>query len=188
MSSSDIDRKIAVILAIDLVGYSKHMEKDENATLRGLRECNKIIETIIKKQKGRIFNTGGDTVFVEFPSAVTAVNTTVEFQKQIKARNDKDTTEVKFEYRIGIDMGDDVKQGDANLMRDGVKVAARLKALAKSGGITISKNIYDLLANKIKFEFQMKKKMCLVKAKTEISYCYNISKNDIQNISTSCKR
>ena len=55
MSNDDIDRKIAVIFATDLVGYSKHMEKNENATLRGLRECNKIIETIIKKQKGRIF-------------------------------------------------------------------------------------------------------------------------------------
>ena len=59
MSNDDIDRKIAVIFATDLVGYSKHVEKDENASLRGLRECNKIIETIIKKQKGRIFNTGG---------------------------------------------------------------------------------------------------------------------------------
>ena len=85
MNSSDIDRKIAVIFATDLVGYSKHMEKDENATLRGLRECNKIIEPLIKKQKGRIFNTGGDSVFAEFPSAVAAVDTAVEFQKQMKA-------------------------------------------------------------------------------------------------------
>ena len=153
MSSSDIDRKIAVIFATDLVGYSKHMEKDENSTLRGLRECNNIIEPLIKKQKGRIFNTGGDSVFAEFTSAVAAVNTAVEFQKQIKARNDKDTTEVKLEYRIGINMGDVVKQGDANLMGDGVNVAARLEALAQPGGITISKNVYDLVANKTKYEF-----------------------------------
>ena len=153
MSNEEISRKIAVIFATDLVGYSKHMEKDENATLRGLRECNKIIEAIIKKQKGRIFNTGGDSVFAEFPSAVAAVNTAVEFQKQIKARNDKDTTEVKLEYRIGINMGDVVKQGDANLMGDGVNVAARLEALAQPGGITISKNVYDLVANKTKYEF-----------------------------------
>ena len=147
MSNEEINRKIAVIFATDLVGYSKHMEKDENATLLGLRECNKIIEAIIKKQKGRIFNTGGDSVFAEFPSAVAAVNTAVEFQKQIKARNDKDTTDVKLEYRIGINMGDVVKQGDANLMGDGVNVAARLEALAQPGGITISKNVYDLVAN-----------------------------------------
>ncbi len=153
MSSSDIDRKIAVIFATDVVGYSKHMEKDEDATLASLNDCNKIIEPLIKKQKGRIFNTGGDSVFAEFPSAVAAVNAAVEFQKQIKARNDKDTTEVKLEYRIGINMGDVVKQGDANLMGDGVNVAARLEALAQPGGITISKNVYDLVANKTKYEF-----------------------------------
>ena len=152
MISSDIDRKIAVIFAADLVGYSKHMEKDEHATLRGLRECNKIIEPLIKKQKGRIFNTGGDSVFAEFPSAVAAVDMAVEFQKQIKARNDKNTTNVKLEYRIGINMGDVVKEGD-NLLGDGVNIAARLEALAQPGGITISKNVYDLIVNKTKYEF-----------------------------------
>ena len=153
MSSSDTDRKIAVIFAADVVGYSKHMEKDEDATLASLNACNKIIEPLIKKQKGRIFNTGGDSVFAEFPSAVAAVNVAVEFQKLIKERNDKDTTDVKLEYRIGINMGDVVKQGDANLMGDGVNIAARLEALAQSGGITISKNVYDLVANKTKYEF-----------------------------------
>ena len=152
MSNEEINRKIAVIFATDLVGYSKHMEKDENATLLGLRECNKIIEPLIKKQKGRIFNTGGDSVFAEFPSAVAAVDTAVEFQKQIKARNDKDTTKVKLEYRIGINMGDVVKEDD-NLLGDGVNIAARLEALAQPGGITISKNVYDLVANKTKYEF-----------------------------------
>ena len=152
MSNDDIDRKIAVIFATDLVGYSKHMEKDENATLRGLRECNKIIETIIKKQKGRIFNTGGDSVFAEFPSAVSAVDTAVEFQKKIKDRNEKDTTDIKLEYRIGINMGDVVKEGD-NLLGDGVNIAARLEALAQTGGITISKNVYELVRNKTKYEF-----------------------------------
>ena len=152
MSNNDIDRKIAVIFATDLVGYSKHMEKDENATLRGLRECNKIIEIIIKKQKGRIFNTGGDSVFAEFPSAVAAVDTAVEFQNQIKDRNDKDTTDIKLEYRIGINMGDVVKEGD-NLLGDGVNIAARLEALSQTGGITISKNVYDLVANKTNYEF-----------------------------------
>ena len=153
MTTQDIDRKIAVIFATDVVGYSKHMEKDENATLTSLNACNNIIEPLIKKQKGRIFNTGGDSIFAEFPSAVAAVNTAVEFQKQIKARNDKDTTEVKLEYRIGINMGDVVKQGDANLMGDGVNIAARLEALAQPCGITISKNVFDLVVNKTKYEF-----------------------------------
>ena len=153
MITQDIDRKIAVIFATDVVGYSKHMEKDENATLTSLNACNKIIEPLIKKQKGRIFNTGGDSVFAEFPSAVAAVNVAVEFQKQIKERNDKASTEVKLEYRIGINMGDVVKQGDKNLMGDGVNIAARLEALAQTGGITISENVYELVANKANYEF-----------------------------------
>ena len=153
MNTSDIDRKIAVIFATDVVSYSKHMEKDEDATLASLNACNEIIEPLIKRQKGRIFNTGGDSVFAEFPSAVAAVNTAVDFQKMIKVRNNQDTTEVKLEYRIGINMGDVVKQGDKNLMGDGVNIAARLEALAQPCGITISKNVYDLLANKTKYEF-----------------------------------
>ncbi len=153
MSTQDADRKIAVIFATDVVGYSKHMEKDEDATLASLNECNKIIEPIIKKQKGRIFNTGGDSVFAEFPSAVAAINMAVEFQKKIKERNAKDTTQVKLEYRIGINMGDVVKQGDKNLMGDGVNIAARLEALAQPGGITIAKNVYDLVVKKTKYEF-----------------------------------
>ena len=153
MSTQDTDRKIAVIFATDVVGYSKHMEKDEDATLSSLNECNKIIEPIIKKQKGRIFNTGGDSVFAEFPSAVAAINMAVEFQKKIKERNAKETTQVKLEYRIGINMGDVVKQGDKNLMGDGVNIAARLEALAQPGGITIAKNVYDLVAKKTKYEF-----------------------------------
>ena len=99
MSSSDIDRKIAVIFATDVVGYSKHMEKDEDATLASLNACNKIIEPLIKKQKGRIFNTGGDSVFAEFPSAVAAVNTAVECEKQMKERKQKASTEVNIQYR-----------------------------------------------------------------------------------------
>ena len=129
------------------------MEKDEDATLASLNECNNIIEPIIKKQKGRIFNTGGDSVFAEFPSAVAAINMAVEFQKKIKERNAKETTQVKLEYRIGINMGDVVKQGDKNLMGDGVNIAARLEALAQPGGITIAKNVYDLVAKKTKYEF-----------------------------------
>ena len=176
MSNDEINRKIAVIFATDLVGYSKHMEKDENATLRGLRECNKIIEPLIKKQKGRIFNTGGDSVFAEFPSAVAAVDAAVEFQKQIKTRNDKDTTDVKLEYRIGINMGDVVKEG-ANLLGDGVNIAARLEALAQPGGITISKNVYDLVSNKTKYKFN---DLGMQKVKQKQFHAFDLLMNPLQ--------
>ena len=99
MSTQDTDRKIAVIFATDVVGYSKHMEKDEDATLASLNECNKIIEPIIKKQKGRIFNTGGDSVFAEFPSAVAAINMAVEFQRKLKSNAKETTGQIRIPYR-----------------------------------------------------------------------------------------
>ena len=128
------------------------METDESETIRNLRQSEAILTELFERHDGRLFNTGGDSVFAEFPSAVAAVDTAVEFQKQIKDRNEKDTTDIKLEYRIGINMGDVVKEGD-NLLGDGVNIAARLEALAQSGGITISKNVYDLVANKTKYEF-----------------------------------
>ena len=186
MNSSNIDRKIAVIFATDLVGYSKHMEKDENATLIALRECNKVIEPIIRKQKGRIFNTGGDSIFAEFPSAVAAVDTAVEFQKKIKERNDRDKTDVKLEYRIGINMGDVVKEGD-NLLGDGVNIAARLEALAQPAGITISKNVYDLVANKTRYKFN---DLGVQKVKQNQFHAYDLLMSPLQkrSINTKSKR
>ena len=85
--STDIDRKIAVILVADVVGYSKHMERDENATLKAYAECEKILKTCLKKYKGSIFNTAGDSALAEFPSAVNAVECGVAFQNDIKKRN-----------------------------------------------------------------------------------------------------
>ena len=119
MSAENIDRKIAVIFAADVVGYSKHVETDEDATLVSLNACSKLIEPLIKEQKGRIFNTGGDSILAELPSAVAAVNMAVAIQNKIKDRNADAKTEVKLEYRIGINMGDVVKQGPKNLMGDG---------------------------------------------------------------------
>ena len=84
---TEIDRKIAVILVADVVGYSKHMERDENATLEAYAECEEILKTCLKKYKGSIFNTAGDSALAEFPSAVNAVECGVVFQNYIKKRN-----------------------------------------------------------------------------------------------------
>ena len=150
--NSEIDRKIAVILVADVVGYSKHMEKDENATLKAYAECEKILKTCLKKYKGSIFNTAGDSALAEFPSAVNAVECGVAFQNDIKKRNDSDKTEVKLEFRIGINMGDVVKK-EGNLFGDGVNIAARLEGLAQPNGISISKSVYDLVVPKTKMTF-----------------------------------
>ena len=152
MMNTEIDRKIAVILVADVVGYSKHMERDENATLKAYAECEKILKTCLKKYKGSIFNTAGDSALAEFPSAVNAVECGVAFQNDIKKRNESDKTEVKLEFRIGINMGDVVKK-EGNLFGDGVNIAARLEALAQPNGISISKSVYDLVVPKTKMTF-----------------------------------
>ena len=152
MSEEEIDRKIAVIFATDVVGYSKHMEADESSTVKNLRACEKVLTGLFKKHKGRLFNTGGDSFLAEFPSAVSAVECAVEFQKAIKERNSSEEASVKLQFRIGINSGDVIKEKD-NLLGDGVNIAARLEALAQSGGITISKVIYDFVKGKTQYEF-----------------------------------
>jgi adenylate cyclase len=142
MSEEEIDRKITVIFATDVVGYSKHMEADESGTVKNLRACEKILTRLFEKHKGRLFNTGGDSFLAEFPSAVSAVECAVEFQKAIKERNSSEKASVKLQFRIGINSGDVIKEKD-NLLGDGVNIAARLEALAQSGGITISKSVYE---------------------------------------------
>ena len=150
--NTEIDRKIAVILVADVVGYSKHMERDENATLKAYAECEKILKTCLKKYKGSIFNTAGDSALAEFPSAVNAVECGVAFQNDMKKRNESDKTEVKLAFRIGINMGDVVNK-EGNLFGDGVNIAARLEALAQPNGISISKSVYDLVVPKTKMTF-----------------------------------
>ena len=149
MPSDEIDRKIAVIFITDVVGYSKHMERDENETLKSYSSCEKILQNLLKEYKGKVFNTGGDSVLAEFSSAVNAVECGVAFQNEIKKKNEDEPLDVKLEFRIGINMGDVVSK-DGNLLGDGVNIAARLEALAQPGGITISKSVYDFAIPKTK--------------------------------------
>ena len=150
--NTEIDRKIAVIFATDVVGYSKHMEANESETVNNLRACEKLLRGVFDKHKARLFNTGGDSFLAEFPSAVAAVECAVEFQEAIKERNASDETTVKLQFRIGINSGDVIKEND-NLLGDGVNIAARLEALAQPNGITISKVIYDFVRGKTQFDF-----------------------------------
>ena len=150
--STEIDRKIAVIFIADVVDYSKHMEKDENATIKSYNACEKILNKLLKKYKGSVFNTAGDSVLAEFPSAVNAVQCGVDFQNEIKKINESDKTVVKLEFRLGINMGDVVNK-EGNLIGDGVNIAARLEALAQPNGVTISKSVYDFVVPKTKMTF-----------------------------------
>ena len=152
MAKQKIERKVAVIFATDVVSYSKHMEADESETIHNLRECETLLTSLFELYDGRLFNTGGDSFLAEFPSAVSAVDCAVEFQKRIRKRNLSEETSVKLKFRIGINSGDVVKEKD-NLLGDGVNIAARLEALAQTGGISISKVIYDFIKGKTSYEF-----------------------------------
>jgi len=152
MSESNPRRKIAVILATDVVDYSTKMEENEEQTLKNLNVCRNIVEGLVNEHHGRIFNTAGDSVLVEFQSAVEAVICGSEFQNTIRERNNSVPEEEQMEFRIGINMGDVVIEGD-NLFGEGVNVAARLEALAQPGGVCLSKNVHEIVNKKTNFQF-----------------------------------
>ena len=152
MAESSPRRKLAVILATDVVGYSTKMEENEDQTLKNLKVCRSIIDGLVEEYHGRIFNTAGDSVLVEFQSAVEAVICGSEFQNTIKERNNSVPEEEQMEFRIGINMGDVVIEGD-NLYGEGVNVAARLEALAQPGGVCLAKNVHEIVNKKTDFQF-----------------------------------
>ena len=152
MSTKEIERKIAVIFATDVVGYSKSVEKNEDQTIKNFRICKKILDDLFKEHDGRIFNTAGDSVLAEFSSAVSAVICATEFQRLIKERNESETTDLKMEFRIGINMGDVVIEGE-NLYGDGVNIAARLEALAQPNGVCLSRSVHEFINKKMDFLF-----------------------------------
>ncbi len=152
MAESSPRRKIAVILATDVVGYSTKMEENEDQTLKNLKVCRNIIDGLVDEHHGRIFNTAGDSVLADFQSAVEAVICASEFQNTIKERNNSVPQEKQMEFRIGINMGDVVIEGD-NLYGEGVNVAARLEALAQPGGVCLAKNVHEIVNKKTDFQF-----------------------------------
>ena len=136
------NRKLATILATDCVNFSKHMQEDEEKTLRNLNECRKIIDKIIADFGGRIFNTAGDSVISEFDSPVQCVKASIEFQNAIYKRNELSVTELILNWRIGIHVDDVIVEGD-NIMGSGVNIAARLESHCKTGHILVSKIVKE---------------------------------------------
>ena len=152
MANDTIIRKIAVIFATDVVGFSELMQENENATLKSLRACRDILDRLFEEHGGRIFNTAGDSVLAEFQSAVSAVICATEFQKLVKQRNLSMPEESQMRFRIGLNMGDVIIEG-TNLYGDGVNNAARLEALSQSGGVSLSKTVHDFASQKVELAF-----------------------------------
>jgi adenylate cyclase len=177
MADDQIVRKIAVIFVTDVVGFSKLMEKNEDATLKSLRSCRDIMDTLFLEHGGRIFNTAGDSVLAEFQSAVSSVLCATEFQKLIKQRNASVDEKSQMHFRIGINMGDVIVEG-TNLYGDGVNVAARLEALSQSGGVSLSKSIHDFVSQKVELSFA---DLGNQKVKNTIVHAFDVSIEGIES-------
>ena len=153
MIEENSDRKIAVIFATDVVGYSKAIENNEKQTLKNLKECRNILDNLILKHKGKIFNTAGDSVLAEFSSEVSAIECATLFQTKIRDRNSSAKDLEIMEFRIGINIGDVVIDGK-NLYGEGVNIAARLESFAQPNGLSISKSLFDLIEGKTQNKFR----------------------------------
>ncbi|MEQ8356087.1 MAG: adenylate/guanylate cyclase domain-containing protein [Kiloniellaceae bacterium] len=153
MAEERVPRRLAVILAADVVGYSRLMDVDEEATLRTLKAHRRIIDGLVTGYSGRVFGSAGDSVIAEFSSPVEAVRCAVEIQQNLKKSNADLPEDRLMRFRIGINLGDVMVEGD-DLLGDGVNVASRLEGLADSGGICISGTVYDQVAGKISQAFE----------------------------------
>ncbi|HEV8711751.1 MAG TPA: adenylate/guanylate cyclase domain-containing protein [Candidatus Binatia bacterium] len=151
--SAHVARKLAAILNADVKGFSRLMDEDEEATLHVLTAYREIIDTLIHQHHGRIVGTAGDSVLAEFASVIDAVRCAVEIQQQLKARNADLPVHRRMEFRIGINLGDVMVEGE-QIYGDGVNVAARLQSLADAGSIFIAGTVYDQVENKLALTYE----------------------------------
>jgi class 3 adenylate cyclase len=152
VTAGRVERRLAAVLAADVAGYSRLMGADEVGTARTLREHRAVTDALVAKHGGRIVKTTGDGVLLEFPSVVDAVECAVAVQAVMAERNEGVPAERRMLFRIGINLGDILIEGD-DILGDGVNVAARLEGIAEPGGICISSSAYDQVQGKVPCEF-----------------------------------
>jgi adenylate cyclase len=148
MATEDFKRKLTAILSADVKGYSRLMGEDEEATVRTITAHRKVITSVIEKYRGRVVDSPGDNILAEFISVVDAAQSAVEIQEVIRAKNAELPEERRMEFRIGINLGDVIQEGE-RIYGDGVNIAARVEGLADPGGICISGSAYEQIENKL---------------------------------------
>ena len=153
MSEKGFKRKLTAILSADVVGYSRLMDDDEEATIRTLTTYRKILTAIIQQYRGKVVDATGDNLLADFASAVDAVNCAVEIQRELSEKNAELSYERRMEFRIGINVGDVVEEQD-RIYGDGVNIAARVEGLADAKGICISGRVFDQVENKLDFKYE----------------------------------
>ncbi len=154
MAEERVQRRLAAILAADVVGYSRLMEADEEGTRVRLRSLqSELIDPRIAADGGRIVKTMGDGILVEFPSAVNAVRHALYIQGAMSRRNADVPEDNRIDFRVGVNVGDVIVEGD-DIHGDGVNVAARLEGLCEPGGVYVSGTVYDQAAGKLEASFE----------------------------------
>jgi adenylate cyclase len=148
-----IQRRLAAILAADIAGYSRLMHEDEPATVRDLKAHQGVILPLIGRHGGRIIDTAGDGIMAEFPSVIGATECAVEIQTVMAERNEGVPESRRMRFRIGINLGD-VIHDETRIYGDGINIAARLEALAPSGGVLVSNTVYDQVRGKLPLSFE----------------------------------
>ncbi len=149
---SRVGRRLAAIVAADVAGYSRLMGLDEVGTARTLREHRKVTDALVEKHGGRLVKSTGDGVLLEFPSVVDAVECAVAVQEVMAQRNEGVPVDRQMLFRIGVNLGDILIEGD-DILGDGVNIAARLEGLAEPGGICISSSAHEQVRGKVPVEF-----------------------------------
>jgi adenylate cyclase len=148
-----LQRKLAAILSADVKGYSRLMGEDEEATIRTLTAYREVMSTLIQQHRGRVVDAPGDNLLAEFASAVDAVRCAVQMQQELKTRNAELPHSRRMEFRMGINVGDVVVEGE-KLYGDGVNIAARLEGLAEPGGVCIAGTVHDQIENKLALNYE----------------------------------
>jgi adenylate cyclase len=146
-------RKLSAILSADVKGYSRLMGEDELGTVRTLEAYREMIAEVIRSYGGRVVDSPGDNLLAEFASVVDAVESAVEIQKELRAKNEDFPEKRRMEFRIGINLGDVIEEGE-RIYGDGVNIAARLESLAEGGGICISGTAFDQVETKLRIDFE----------------------------------
>jgi len=153
MAQDKFKRKLTAILSADVAGYARLMQDDEAATVKTLQAHKQIFSNLIEQHSGRVVDAPGDNLLAEFASVVDAVECAVAVQNELQARNAELPDHRKMRYRMGINLGDVIQEGD-RIYGDGVNIAARLESIGEPGGLCISKTTFDQVETKLPLVFE----------------------------------
>src|SRR5512136_2808857 len=152
MTTQEVKRKLTAILSADVKGYSRLMGEDEKETVRTLNTYMDLLTALIRHHRGRVVGTAGDSMLAEFASVVDAVECAVQIQKELETRNAELQENRKMEFRIGVNLGDVIEDGD-QILGDGVNIAARLESLSVAGGVCLPGTAYDQVKKKLALRY-----------------------------------